>query len=429
MNNPQSLPPVPGAPRQSFGSRYGNKIALICALCVVLMVCAGFIWGFAYDRESDSDRVSQSIAYEWGGIVSIENVAFLTSDSSSKVYAPLDSIVCEAAINSEVLHRNIYQAEVYKADVTLSGALGRHGASADSIARPVKFFVQINAADVIDPGKVTINDRTFSLERTYGGLSARVPDELLVSGAEFKATFKVRGSEGFYFYPPVDKNRLIISGNSTSPSFQGKSLPVDRSVTDEGFTAVWQNISSKSDVPGEPIYDSETNSYVEYVDVPGEECYLQGSGGVDFALGIDTYRKVVRAIKYAFLIILLTFLTVFATEVLSRRNIPVLNYFLIGAALVVFYLLLLSIAEHLSFGYAYLISGVMTVGLICVYLRTMLHSRRLALYNASFLSALYGCCYVMLCVSTYALLVGSLLIFVALAFAMNISLRLQRANG
>ncbi|MDE5804860.1 MAG: cell envelope integrity protein CreD, partial [Paramuribaculum sp.] len=254
--------------------------------------------------------------------------------------------------------------------------------------------------------------------RSEDGLTATVPVELLTNGTTFAATFKLRGSEEFQFRPSADINSLTLKGNSTSPSFRGTALPVDRTVTDSGYTARWVDIAPEETDEASPY--SYSNEVVVY-----SENY-HGVGGVYYVLDVDTYRKVVRAIKYAFLIILLTFTAVFSTEVLSKKTIPLLNYFLIGLALIVFYSLLLSIAELLSFGYAYLISATMTVGLICVYLRTMLHSRRLALYNASFLTILYGCCYMMLCVSTYALLVGSLIIFFALALAMNISLRLQK---
>ena len=421
MNSQHQMPPVPGGSGQSFGARYGNKIALICAISVVLMICAGIIWGFAYDRENDSERVSRDIAQEWGEDVVISNVAFLLPDTSAGKSATLDSVLCAAEIKSELLHRNIYQAEVYKADVAISGSIGASVVRADSIPREARFIVGLDPKSIVETGELVVAGRKFELERTTDGLTASVPLDLVVAGSDFQASFKVRGSKGFYFNPPVGKNELIISGNSSSPSFKGSSLPVDRTVSDEGFTAKWVNIA-----PADPDRQ-DTIGYTEEITVYPADCH--GDGGVDFVIGIDTYRKVVRAIKYAFLIILLTFITVFATEVISRRNIPLLNYFLIGAALVVFYLLLLSIAELWSFGYAYLISTAMTVGLICVYLRTMLHSRRLALYNASFLTILYGCCYVMLCVSVYALLVGSLMLFLALALAMNISLRLQKINA
>ena len=416
MNNnyPNPNPPVAGR-GDSPVSGNGNKIGLILAICVVLMICAGFIWGLAYDRERDSTRISREIADEWGKSVTVSGPEILCGDSANSSIR-LDSVACEAVINSEVLHRNIFQAEVYKADVVVSGRIGK--VETDSLTRSATLHIDLNPRAIISQGEVAIGSSIFPLKRSEDGLTATVPVELLTTGTTFAATFKLRGSEEFQFRPSADINSLTLKGNSTSPSFRGTALPVDRTVTDSGYTARWVDIAPEETDEASPY--SYSNEVVVY-----SENY-HGVGGVYYVLDVDTYRKVVRAIKYAFLIILLTFTAVFSTEVLSKKNIPLLNYFLIGLALIVFYSLLLSIAELLSFGYAYLISATMTVGLICVYLRTMLHSRRLALYNASFLTILYGCCYMMLCVSTYALLVGSLIIFFALALAMNISLRLQK---
>ena len=416
MNNnyPNPKPPVAGR-GDSPVSGNGNKIGLILAICVVLMICAGFIWGLAYDRENDSNRVSREIADEWGKSVTVSGPEILCGDRANSSIR-LDSVACEAVINSEVLHRNIFQAEVYKADVVVSGRIGK--VETDSLTQSATLHIDLNPRAIISQGEVAVGSSIFPLKRSEDGLTTTVPVELLANGTTFAATFKLRGSEEFQFRPSADINSLTLKGNSTSPSFRGTALPVDRTVTDSGYTARW------IDIAPEETDDASPYSYSNEVVVYSENYH--GVGGVYYVLDVDTYRKVVRAIKYAFLIILLTFTAVFSTEVLSKKTIPLLNYFLIGLALIVFYSLLLSIAELLSFGYAYLISATMTVGLICVYLRTMLHSRRLALYNASFLTILYGCCYMMLCVSTYALLVGSLIIFFALALAMNISLRLQK---
>ena len=133
-----------------------------------------------------------------------------------------------------------------------------------------------------------------------------------------------------------------------------------------------------------------------------------------------------RALKYAFIIILLTYLSVLFTEMITKRNIPLLNYFLIGAALIIFYSLLLSMSEHVSFGIAYLIAAAMTVLLITGYMWKMLGSRKVAIIIGLILTGMYGSCYIMLTLSTYALLLGSLILFAALAAVMYGSLKLQK---
>ena len=104
------------------------------------------------------------------------------------------------------------------------------------------------------------------------------------------------------------------------------------------------------------------------------------------------------------------------------------NYFLIGAALILFYCLLLALSEHISFGWAYLVAMAMTVGLITIYMWRMLRSRKVGLVMGSILTVIYTSCYIMLCVSSYALLMGSLLLFCALAGLMYGSLRINTSS-
>lgn len=431
-----------------------EKLLYIILLSVALMIGAGAIWLLAYDREYVSEQVSREISSEWGEKATIYG-PILTDEQNSRNAVP-KTVNIEANVNSLTLDRNIYHAEVYKADIKMSGSFTAQPMP-DDTAKTLTFEVRIDKRNVIGNGTLTIGGKTIPLEVSpYGsGLQAKItPDLLADSETAYSAQFKMRGSAGLWFIPSAECNSLTINSNSQSIAFRGPQLAIDREVGENGFSAKWLNVSTDveiyEEVPSVPLpYKSEQidTVLVEHVDTvaiaeteaktgqveePTYEIpmYAAGDGyGVEFVDGIDGYRKVVRAIKYAYLIILLTFAAVFATEVLTRHNIPLLSYFLIGAALVVFYSLLLSISEQLNFDCAYLISAVMTIGLICIYLRAVLQSRQLALYNGVFLTAIYGICYVMLCVSTLALLIGSLLIFSAIAAAMYLSVKLRKHNA
>lgn len=414
-------------PPTSFGARYTGKIMLIIVMSILLMIGAGAIWLMAYDRERTSEEISNSISEEWGNSASISSPVIKIG--KSVILPAVHTVDITADIKSETLHRNIYETKVYTADITMSGELDPEALKADSLTGATTFTIELYPlSSTVETGSLNIGGKQLPLKQSTNGLSATLPADLLNgSEATYTTKLKVRMSTDLNFKLFTDINTVSITGDSDSPSFVGSSSPAERAISDSGFKATWRNVAcAKPDSDGVLVEDSVSGaSYVYYEETDTEE----NGCGVKFVPGIDSYRKVVRAIKYAYLIILLTFMAVFATEVLSRRNIPLLNYFLIGAALVVFYSLLLSIAELLNFDYAYLISATMTIGLICIYLRTMLHSRRLAIYNGVFLTALYAVCYVMLCVSTYALLTGSLLIFLSLAGAMNISLRISKTNG
>ena len=175
-------------------------------------------------------------------------------------------------------------------------------------------------------------------------------------------------------------------------------------VRDKTFTARWES----SLTPAGITYEDDS-----------------GAVGTKFLVGVDRYQKVVRSLKYAFIIIFLTYVSVLFTEILMKRNIPLLNYFLIGAALIMFYSLLLAFSEHMSFGMAYLIGAAMTVALISGYMWRMLGSRRAGIINGLILMSLYLGCFILLTISTYALLLGSLILFCAVAAMMYGSLQIK----
>jgi inner membrane protein len=140
--------------------------------------------------------------------------------------------------------------------------------------------------------------------------------------------------------------------------------------------------------------------------------------GVNLLVAVDEYQKTMRTVKYAIMFIALTFLTFFMVEVLSKKVIHPFQYTLIGFALVVFYTLLLALSEHMLFNLAYLISSASVVILITLYARSVLVSMAQSLMVGAILAVLYGYLYIILQLQDYALLMGSVVLFVALAVTM-----------
>lgn len=143
---------------------------------------------------------------------------------------------------------------------------------------------------------------------------------------------------------------------------------------------------------------------------------------------VDRYQKTDRAVKYAIVVILLTFIAILLAEVMMRHPINMLQYLLVGLALVLFYSLLLSLSEHLSFGLSYLIAAVMTIGLVTLYMRGILESVKVAGAICGLLTVIYAFIYVLLSLETYALLTGSIGLFIALAAVMYATLKLRIDN-
>ena len=140
---------------------------------------------------------------------------------------------------------------------------------------------------------------------------------------------------------------------------------------------------------------------------------------------VDRFQKTERAIKYALLVIVLTFIAALFSEFRLRRNINVFQYLLIGLALVLFYSLLLSMSEHMAFALAYLIATLMTVGMVTIYLFGVLKVKKQALIIGAMLLFMYAYVFVLLNLESYALLAGSIGLFIILAVIMYYSLKIR----
>ncbi len=366
---------------------YGKKVVYLGLQCFVLMFSAFIVWGMAYSREETNRSTSRSITSEWGGPVTMTTPTLGCSTDSVAGITPLQ-YRCEAAVEAQSLHRGIYEAEVYNASVTISGTFSKAElpVCADSLAT---LKLTLPAAQLVRTGELRIAGHSLKWKKEAEGLSATLPCDSLPEIIDFATVLEIRGSGALRIGSEAASAEITIAGTAHAPSFHGTTPPAQRSVEGSRFSATW-------------VEEDSTNSYAS----------------TSFLTGVDRYQKVCRSIKYAFMLILLTFICVMFTEIVLGQVIPMLNYFLIGAALVLFYCLLLSFAEHMTFGYAYLAASAMIIPLITAYMWLMLRSRKAALTMAGLLTALYVICYIMLCLSDYALLMGSLLLFVALAALM-----------
>jgi inner membrane protein len=148
---------------------------------------------------------------------------------------------------------------------------------------------------------------------------------------------------------------------------------------------------------------------------------IRGAFGVKFLMPVDQYQKTFRTAKYAILVILLTFISLLFTELLSKKKVHLLQYVLIGAAMIIFYALLLSLSEQLGFNLAYFIASIATVGLIGLFIQSLLKSRKTAVLFAGILGLLYSFIFIIIQLQDMALLVGSVGLFLIIAALMYLS--------
>lgn len=399
MDNIQ-MPPIPFKRNMS----YGIKILILGLQCGVLMIGALAIWIISYSREERNKDVAEQITSEWGKSVSIDG-PIVKGNPDSKTFLRPETFICKANVNTKSLHRNIYEAEVFNTHVTISGTFNKD--SIISIGNTIYLELGVNTDQITKISTLKIGNQTIKWRKSNSFLYAEADVSDLPPVIDYSTDFEIRGSGAFFIKQIGNKSFISISGEASCPSFSGSNLPNERSIQGRFFSAKWEtdNTLTKTTDEVQPEY--------KYI------C-------TNFLVGVDRYQKVARSLKYAFIIILLTYISVLFTEILMERNIPLLNYFLIGAALIIFYTLLLSFSEHISFGSAYLAASTMTVLLISGYMWKMIGSKKAGIIIGTILTVIYVCCFILLSLETYALLLGSLILFISLATMMYGSIQIKR---
>ena len=232
----------------------------------------------------------------------------------------------------------------------------------------------------------------------------------------FGFDLRLQGTGSLQVLPVGKASRVSLAANWRHPSFIGNFLPGKREISDQGFSADWQT----------SFFSTNLQEAMNRC-VMGNDCeaFNGRSFGVSFIDPVDQYLKSDRAIKYALLFIVLTFAGFFLFEVLKSLAVHPVQYALVGVALAFFYLLLLSLSEHIGFALAYLLSASGCVLLIGFYVCHVLHSVRHGLSFSAGLAALYGLLYGLLSAEDYALLMGSLLLFGLLGVFMVLTRKLD----
>jgi inner membrane protein len=216
------------------------------------------------------------------------------------------------------------------------------------------------------------------------------------------------------FTPLGKKTTVSINSFWQHPSFTGNILPQTSNINKQGFNGTWKSMAHNRKFPQywkEGSYDLHTAAF-----------------GVDFFIPVNGYQKTMRSIKYAALCILLTFAAFFLVETINKKPVHLFHYGLIGLAMILFYVLLLSLSEYLSFNFSYLIATASTIGLISWFVKSILSSFKLTTVLSLVLLVMYTYIFTLLQLQDYALLFGSIGLFIMLAVVMYFSKRINSHN-
>lgn len=239
--------------------------------------------------------------------------------------------------------------------------------------------------------------------------------ETTSSSYTFNLELNINGSKGIRFAPFGESTTVNMNSSWPHPSFMGNTLPDEHKIDENGFSALWLIPHIARNYPQAWILESKTYDLNELL------------AGVDLFQPIFIYSKITRAVKYGLLFVVLTFLTFLTFELTTRNSLHYVQYGLIGTALALFYLILLSLSEHIGFDTSYILATVMNIGLISSYTGAVLKSKRHSMVIMGLLSALYLILYSLLQMEDYALLMGTGLLLALLMILMYLTRNLKMA--
>lgn len=407
--------------------RLGIKLLVIAIISLLLLIPQAIIMDMVNERSNTEGLANLEVNEKWGNGQTLTGpVLFIPGDSAANnLYILPETLDIDGNINSRTLKRGIYDFTVYETALTLAGnfslpkelkaeqlkSLRTDRAKLLFAISDFKGFSD-NPALVLGGQPVELSSEALHLG-SYDALSCSADvQSFLDSGTlDYRLTVPIKGSGYLYFLPAGRNTSVHLASDCPTPSFTGRYLPTQRQVTDQGFTADWKVLALNRDFAQVLSSHSELKKAQSF--------------GVDLKVPVEQYQQTTRSIKYAYLIILLTFAVVFFVEIRRQTPIHPVQYALVGIALMLFYTLLLAFSEHLSFLLSYLIASIMTIGLITLFMCTLLRNTRAALFIGLLLVVLYTFIYVIMQLESYALLVGSLGIFVILAVAMYASQKIN----
>jgi inner membrane protein len=275
--------------------------------------------------------------------------------------------------------------------------------------RGIRGLDGIRIGDTLVPVAAAANNGLQGVSAELAAIGAATPHAPgLPQSMTFAVDLAISGTERLQFLPFAQSTHVKLTSSWPSPSFSGAFSPqIAPQVNSHGFAADWRVLQINRDYPQLWTGDSVSAKQIE-----------KTAFGVDFYQPVDTYQRDYRAIHYAVLFIALTFMALFLWEHTLGAPVHPVQYAMTGAALSVFYLVLLAVSEHLDFAGSYSLAACAMSGLLAVYFSGVLRSRRAGFVTGALAGACYSLLYFLVLSEDYALLFGALAIFFLLATTM-----------
>lgn len=457
-----------------------QKILIIFFIGLILLIPITMVKSKVYERKNTLNQAQTSISQSWTGsqlisspIVVVPYQALITTHEPKTVSAHIlegkttktreiksvrktrykiitpDNFSGKVAAENSAISKGIYEVPIYSSDISFTGffSTNRISESLEKIRNSTDFlrfgtpYLSFHVSDMrgIDKApSLSINSKSFALSpgsniTSFPGGLHHIFDSIDlnkimdtnrkekqtskgVKPISFSIDFSLRGMKGFHFIQLADSANLSMQSNWPHPEFTGSSLPKHREISDKGFNAQWSSTR---------FSNNNASAIEKCLHSPKCNALAGMAAGVNFIDPVDVYLQSERSLKYALLFIGLSFIAFFIFENIKRVPIHPIQYTFVGLAISVFYLLLISLSEHLAFYLAYLIAATACVSLLFFYVRYIFNNMRSALLFTMMISLLYALLFVIVQAEDFALLMGSALVFVVLATLMIVTRKIN----
>ncbi len=423
------------------------KLITIGILILLLLIPVSMVKDLIREREYRQNDAIKEVSSKWGEQQTIKGpVLTVPYKTFTKVYEGEksdkykvvetieyahflpDNLNIKGDISPEIRYRGIYEVIVYNSKIKIYGDFSTPSfeewkIKEDNIIWEDAFIslglsdlrsIQKNISIKWDNQQFYFNPGIVTNDVINNGISTKLPivkEASIKTKHEYSLDINFNGSTSLNFIPLGKLTTVNINSTWKSPSFIGAFLPDNREINNDGFSAIWEILHLNRSFP---------QSFRGSIHAINESSF-----GVNLIVPVDEYQKSLRSAKYAVMFIALTFLIFFFVQILNKVRIHPIQYIIVGLALCVFYTLLIALSEHIAFNFSYLISSISIIGLITSYARSIFSNKKLTVIIGLILILLYLFIYSIIQMEDYALLMGSIGLFIVLAIIMYLSRKID----
>lgn len=420
------------------------RAVLVAVLVLLLLIPLAMVKDLVREREYRKDEAVHEVSATWGGsqtitgpVISVPYQATVRvdlGDGRSEMrnvthYAHFlpEELDVRAALDPEKRHRGIYDVVVYKGQVQIEASFPALAGLLPTVATALRWNEATLDLGITDLRSIKqqVSARTDGKDFPFepglpsnnlmaSGLSVPFPmDSAALDGPiELSIDLQLNGSGGFKVVPVGRNTAVQVASSWPDPSFQGAFLPDSSSISPEGFSAHWSVLHLNRPYPQE--FTGGRNME-----------FHESAFGPDLIMPVDEYRKSTRATKYGLMLIVMVFLVFFFVEVLQKLRIHPIQYLLVGLALCIFYTLLIALSEHVGFSVAYITSALAVIGLVVFYARSVFRQMKATQLLGLVMVLVFGFMFTVINQEDYALLIGSVGLFIVLAIVMSVSRKID----